>query len=144
MTCALACSLDWRGPIGSDRGDGQRATHGCTNPLAFLTAVVSSLPNSSVTPNVAPPITGHECVVGTNVARQLNAQQDADFTLASADRRETCHVAGFYQTGGPEDDQVAIGLRAAQRLADLPGRISVIELVVPGTPSERQTYIKEL
>ncbi len=106
-----------------------------TNPLAFLTAAVSSLPNSSVTPNVAPPTTGHECVVGTNVARQLNAQQDADFTLASADRRETCHVASFYQTGGPEDDQVAIGLRAAQRLADLPGRISVIELVVPGTPS---------
>jgi len=82
--------------------------------------------------------------VGTNVARQLNAQQDADFTLASADRRETCHVASFYQTGGPEDDQVAIGLRAAQRLADLPGRISVIELVVPGTPSEVQTYIKDL
>jgi putative ABC transport system permease protein len=82
--------------------------------------------------------------VGTNVARQLNAQQDADFTLTNADRHETCHVASFYQTGGPEDDRVTIGLRAAQRLADLPGRISAIELIVPGTPSEVQAYIKDL
>jgi putative ABC transport system permease protein len=103
-----------------------------TNPLAFLTS------------DVAPPTTGHECVVGTNVARQLNAQQDADFTLTNADRREICHVASFYQTGGPEDDRVAMGLRAAQRLADLPGRISAIELIVPGTPSEVQTYIRDL
>jgi putative ABC transport system permease protein len=115
-----------------------------TNPLAFLAATVSSSPNPSVTPNVAPPITGHGCVLGTNVARQLNAQQDADFTLTNADRREICHVASFYQTGGPEDDRVTIGLRAAQRLADLPGRISAIELTVPGTPSEVQAYIKDL
>jgi len=115
-----------------------------TNPLTFLVAAVSSSPNPSDTRIVAPPITGHECVVGTNVARQLNAQQGADFTLTNAERREICHVASFYQTGGPEDDRVTIGLRAAQRLADLPGRISVIELVVPGTPSEMQTYIKDL
>jgi putative ABC transport system permease protein len=82
--------------------------------------------------------------VGTNVARQLNAEQNADFTLTYSDRREVCRVAGFYQTGGPEDDRVTIGLRAAQRLADLPGRISAIELIVPGTPREVQTYISEL
>jgi putative ABC transport system permease protein len=114
-----------------------------SNPLAFLTGGVRSLLNLSPAP-VGPPIMGHECVLGTNVARQLNAQQDADFTLTIADRRETCRVASFYQTGGPEDDRVTIGLRAAQRLADLPGRISAIELTVPGTPSEVQTYIRDL
>jgi putative ABC transport system permease protein len=114
-----------------------------SNPLAFLTGGVRSLRNLSPAP-VAPPITGHECVLGTNVARQLNAQQDADFTLTNADRRDTCRVASFYQTGGPEDDRVTIGLRAAQRLANLPGRISAIELTVPGTPSEVQTYIRDL
>jgi putative ABC transport system permease protein len=115
-----------------------------TNPLVFLTAAVRSLPNHSSASDVLPPTTGHECVVGRNVARQWNAQQGADFTLTNADRREICHVASFYETGGPEDDRVAIGLRAAQRLADLPGRISAIELIVPGTPSEVQTYIKDL
>ncbi len=39
---------------------------------------------------------------------------------------------------------MTIGLRAAQRLADLPGRISAIELIVPGAPSEVQAYIKDL
>jgi putative ABC transport system permease protein len=82
--------------------------------------------------------------VGINVARQLNAQQDADFTLINEDRRETCHVASVFQTGGLEDDRVTIGLRAAQRLADLPGRVSAIEIIAPGTPTEVQTYIQDL
>jgi putative ABC transport system permease protein len=115
-----------------------------TNPLVFLTGAVRSLPNLSSTTDVAPSTTGHECVVGTNVARQWNAQRDADLILTYADRRETCQVASFYETGGPEDDQVAIGLRVAQRLADLPSRISAIELIVPGTPGEVQTYVKDL
>jgi putative ABC transport system permease protein len=115
-----------------------------SNPLAFLVAAVGSLPDSSAIPNVAPPVTGHECVVGTNVARQLNAQQDTDFTLTNADRREICHVVSLYKTGGPEDDRVTIGLHSAQHLAGLPGRISAVELTVPGTPSEVQSYIKDL
>ncbi len=125
-------------------GESPSAVVAGTDPLVILTLAASSLPDLSLAPNVAPPTTGHECVVGTNVARQLNAQQGADFTLTNADRRETCHVASFYQTGGPEDDRIAIGLRAAQRLADLPGRISAIELIVPGEPSEVQTYIEDL
>ena len=125
-------------------GESPSAVVAGTDPLVILTLAASSLPDLSLAPNVAPPTTGHECVVGTNVARQLNAQQGADFTLTNADRREICHVASFYQTGGPEDDRIAIGLRAAQRLADLPGRISAIELIVPGEPSEVQTYIEDL
>ena len=35
-------------------------------------------------------------------------------------------------------------MRAAQRLADLPGRISMVELTVPGTPGEIQNYIADL
>lgn len=115
-----------------------------TNPLAFLSGGVRSAPNLPLTSAELPPLTGHECVVGTNVARQLKVEQGADFAVSNADHREVCHVASFRQTGGPEDDRVEIGLRAAQRLADLPGRISAIELVVPGTPSEVQAYIQDL
>jgi ABC-type antimicrobial peptide transport system permease subunit len=75
----------------------------------------------------------------------VGAQQDTELVLASGDaRRESCRIANFLQRGGPEDDRVEIGLRAAQRLADLPGRISAIELTVPGTPGEIQSYIAEL
>ncbi len=116
-----------------------------SNPLAYLKAFASSAPPLAGTPrSIPPPTTGRECVVGTNVARQLNAQQDAQLALTIGDRRETCQIASFRQVGGPEDDRVDIGLRTAQRLADLPGRISAIELIVPGTPSEIQTYIADL
>jgi ABC-type antimicrobial peptide transport system permease subunit len=78
------------------------------------------------------------------VARQLNAQQDAQIVLTTGGRQETCQLASFRELGGPEDDRVEIGIRAAQRLADLPGRISDIELIVPGTPADIQNYVAEL
>lgn len=115
------------------------------NPLAFLKIFASSASPVRGTPMaVPPPTSGLECVVGTSVARQLNAEQDAQLTLTIGDRRETCQIVSFRQVGGPEDDRVETGLHTAQRLADLPGRISALELVVPGTPSEIQTYLTDL
>jgi len=118
-----------------------------TSPLAFLRIVGSARGEH---PPV-PPATGRECVVGENAARQLSSEKNAELeldkaelTLTSGTRQETCEVASFRKLGGPEDDRIAIGLRAAQRLADLPGRISALELVVPGTPREIQIYIANL
>jgi len=82
--------------------------------------------------------------VGARVAKQLALQQDTELVVASDDRRASCRVASFRQTGGPEDDRIAIGLQVAQRLTDLPDRISAIELTVPGTPGEIQGYIANL
>lgn len=115
-----------------------------TNPLAFLRVFSSPAPQVAGSPIAIPPPTGRECVVGTNVARQLNVQQDEQLTLTSEGRSETCQIASFRQLGGPEDDRIEIGLRTAQRLADLPGRISILELIVPGTPSDIQSYVAEL
>jgi len=114
-----------------------------SNPLAFLIGrVLSSTPETSL--NRPTPSQGQVCVAGTRVAKQMGLQQDMELVLASGDRREWCRVASFRQTGGPEDDRVEIGLRAAQRLTDLLGRISAIELIVPGTPGEIQSYIADL
>jgi putative ABC transport system permease protein len=116
-----------------------------TNPLAFLKAFASSASSPAGTPTAIPPmLTGRECMIGTNVARQLNAEQDSQLTLTFGDRQAACQIASLRQVGGPEDDRVEIGLRTAQRLADLPGRVSAIELTVPGTPGEIQTYIADL
>jgi putative ABC transport system permease protein len=115
-----------------------------SNPLAFLTASVLSSSTPDANLNGPAPSPRQVCVAGTRVARQMGLQQDTELVLASGDRRESCRVASFRQTGGPEDDRVAIGLRAAQRLTDLPGRISAIELIVPGTPGEIQSYIAHL
>jgi putative ABC transport system permease protein len=53
-------------------------------------------------------------------------------------------VAIIIAHGGTEDNQILINLDVAQRLAALPGKISLIQLSVPGTPQEIQTYISGL
>ncbi len=115
-----------------------------SNPLAFLTASVRSSPTLPGSLNEPNPSSGPVCVPGVRVAQQVGAQQETELNLANGDRRESCRIAGFGQTGGPEDDRIAIGLRTAQRLAGLPDRISAIELTVPGTPGEIQSYIADL
>jgi putative ABC transport system permease protein len=115
-----------------------------TNPLAFLRISVSSISHAAEAPVMVPPLSDHVCVVGTNAERQLNAQQNFQLDLAVQDRLETCQIASLTATGGPEDDLVKMELRVAQRLAALPGRISALELAVPGMPDEIQTYIASL
>jgi putative ABC transport system permease protein len=114
------------------------------NPFAFITVSLKA-PSTVVpdSPAASRPLE-NVCVLGVRVAHQLNAQQHAELALSAGGRRESCRVASFSQTGGPEDDRVEIPLRAAQRLAGLPGRISAMELRVPGTPAAIQTYITDL
>jgi putative ABC transport system permease protein len=115
-----------------------------TNPFGIIRINVSSTSHVPDVPVITPPLSDRVCVVGINAVRQLNAQQDSQLNLTVQDRLETCQIAGLAAAGGPEDDLVKIELRAAQRLAGLPGRISAMELVVPGTPDEIQTYIASL
>src|SRR5579885_3631162 len=61
----------------------------------------------------------------------------------SGDVESAC-AFGIAQTGGPEDNQVIVGLKTAQSLASLPGRISLIQLSIPGTPQQIQNYIATL
>jgi putative ABC transport system permease protein len=84
------------------------------------------------------------CMVGGRIGKRLQVQQDAQITLSNGDRSETCQVAGLGESGGPEDDQIGVGLRTAQRLANLPGRLNDIQLIVPGTPTKIQSYIESL
>jgi putative ABC transport system permease protein len=117
------------------------------NPFVFAFRGVVALDRLSASadaPPNEPPAPKNVCVAGVRVAQQLGIQQDAELVLANVDRHESCHAASFNKTGGPEDDRIAIGLRAAQRLADLPGRISAVQLRVPGTPQEISSYIADL
>lgn len=108
------------------------------NPLFLAKVDPSANPNRSASPSE------NICVAGVRFAKQVGVEQDADLVVASGDRRESCRVVSFRQTGGSEDNRLEIDLRAAQRLADLPDRISMIELIVPGTPAEIQNYVADL
>lgn len=116
-----------------------------TNPLAFVRVPTRSRSAApAATPDEPTPSPEHVCVVGARVAQRVGVQQGAELILANGGHRESCRVASFRETGGPEDDRVVIGLSTAQRLSDLPDRISAIEVIVPGTPGAIQGYIADL
>jgi putative ABC transport system permease protein len=115
-----------------------------SSPFAFVRVSLRSSSSAAANSGEANQPAENACVVGVRVAQQLNAQQNMQLVLADGKRRESCHVASFRKAGGPEDDQITIDLRAAQRLAGLPDRISVIELRVPGAPSTIQTFVTDL
>jgi putative ABC transport system permease protein len=115
-----------------------------SQPLAFVRIAMQVPSAPAGNASGAKPYMESYCVAGARVAQQLGAQQDTELILVNGDRRESCRVASLKQTGGPEDDRITIALRAAQRLADLPKRISAVELVVPGTPDAIQNYIADL
>ncbi len=115
-----------------------------TKPLAFLVGtVVPTGTNPASTPPLKLP-QDPVCVPGQRIAKRLGAERNAQLVLTDGERSESCVVASFRNTGGPEDDRVEIELHAAQRLADLPGRISAINLYVPGTPQQVEAYAASL
>ncbi|GAC1622251.1 MAG: ABC transporter permease [Candidatus Acidiferrum sp.] len=81
------------------------------------------------------------CDVGTRVAAQLNVQSGDRLALDSGVRQLTCLVQKMSSAGGTEDSQIFLPLNSAQRLAALPGRISVVRLTVSGKPAEIEAYI---
>jgi putative ABC transport system permease protein len=84
------------------------------------------------------------CHVGARVAREMRLHPNDRLFLRSQGREETCHVASIEATGGSEDNQISVRLDAAQRLAALPGHISLVQISVPGTPRAIGSYITEL
>jgi putative ABC transport system permease protein len=61
-----------------------------------------------------------------------------------ASQRESCSGTNFAATGGPEDDQLMVTLPVAERLAGTPGKISVVEITVPGKPASVNEFIATL
>jgi putative ABC transport system permease protein len=114
-----------------------------SSPLSFVKLSFSSTPLESSDKPVLP--SQNLCIAGARFAQQAGVQENTELILTSIDHRESCLVASIQaSTGGPEDDRVVTGLRTAQRLAGLPERVSTIELRVPGTPNEIQSYVSSL
>lgn len=84
------------------------------------------------------------CISGQRIAARLGAEQNASLIIADGDHSESCTVVSLSRTGGPEDDRVEMDLHQAQRLAGLTGRISAINLYVPGTSQQKADYVASL
>jgi len=102
-------------------------------------------PGAKIAPqNLSSSPSAESCYVGESLAGKLRLQPGSAVQLTNGDKKETCTVAGILSTGGPADSQIFLELHAAQRLANLPGRLSMIQLVVGGTPKEIETRVADL
>lgn len=84
------------------------------------------------------------CEVGVKAAGQFKVHPGDSLHLGNQGREATCKVFAVVATGGAEDTQIFTKLAAAQTLADLPGRISLVQLSVTGTPDSIQRFIAAL
>jgi len=84
------------------------------------------------------------CEAGAKAATQFNVHAGDSLHLRNQGREATCKVFAVVATGGAEDSQIFTRLATAQTLGDLPGRISLLQLSVTGTPDSIQSFIAAL
>jgi putative ABC transport system permease protein len=84
------------------------------------------------------------CEAGVKAAELFKVHAGDSLHLRNQGREATCKLFAVVATGGAEDTQIFTKLATAQALADLPGRISLIQLSVTGTPDSIQQFIAAL
>lgn len=84
------------------------------------------------------------CLVGRNAARRLQVVPGSPLELRYADQSVLLTVAGIATAGGAEDSQVFVNLPVAQQLADLTGRIGLVQLSVAGLPDQIEGFASRL
>lgn len=84
------------------------------------------------------------CNLGIKASSQLGVHEQQKLLLRAGSVEQVCSILQVKTYGGQEDNQIFVGLQSAQRLAGLPGRISLIQASVPGTPRSIEHYIGNL
>ena len=84
------------------------------------------------------------CEIGAKAAAQFKVQAGDGLQLRDQGREASCRIFAVVATGGAEDSQIFTKLKTAQTLADLAGRISLIQLSVTGTPTSVNSFISAL
>jgi len=84
------------------------------------------------------------CFAGHRLASRMHLRVSDEVVLRNGDREEPCGIVQIWLRGDAEDDQILPTLGAAQRLAGLPGRVSLIQLTLRGTPQEMDSYLAGL
>ncbi len=91
---------------------------------------------------------GSSCVVGAHIASQLRMGLGDSMKLEAitsrAGQSETCRISSILSTGTSEDDQVFVPLASLQSLNGLAGKISVMEMSVPGETAEIERMMGDL
>jgi putative ABC transport system permease protein len=84
------------------------------------------------------------CEIGAKAAVQFKVHAGDSLQLRNQEKTAECKVFAVVATGGAEDTQVFTKLPAAQALANLSGRLSLIQLSVTATPDSVKEFIASL
>jgi putative ABC transport system permease protein len=84
------------------------------------------------------------CIVGRDVAHALSLVPGNQIRLQTSHASLSMIVAGVFEAGGDEDNQVIVSLEKAQQLAGAPGKISVVAVSVPGSPLQIEQALRLL
>jgi putative ABC transport system permease protein len=84
------------------------------------------------------------CLVGRSAAQKLGLSLGSELELSYGNGHEQLHVSGIVTAGGPDDNQIFLDLGTAQRLAGLEGRLSLVQLSVPGTPAAIEQFASKI
>ncbi len=71
---------------------------------------------------------GAEAIIGISVAEKLRLAVGVPLSLTAQGRTRTFRVVGILSTGGSEDEQVFVTLRAAQELTGRAAQLSLIQV----------------
>lgn len=85
-----------------------------------------------------------QSLVGISVARKLGLRIGDTLTVTAQGRSRTFRVAGILTSGGSEDEQIFVTLRAAQELANRHGRVSLIQVSVLTGQNRIENVIRNL
>jgi putative ABC transport system permease protein len=84
------------------------------------------------------------CEIGAKAATQFKVNVGDTLRLRNKEKEQTCKIFAVVTTGGAEESQIFAHLGAVQSLGELPGRISLIQLSVNGTPDALSRFIAGL
>jgi putative ABC transport system permease protein len=84
------------------------------------------------------------CHLGVKVASALHVREGDKLTLRNGSVEEDCSVWSVFSNGGQQDNQIFVYIQTAQKLAQLPGQVGLIEVVIPGTPQSIERFINDL
>ena len=84
------------------------------------------------------------CRIGASVSTHFQVHVKDSLALAAGKSVKGCPIDKVWSFGGPEDNQIFLGLETVQQLTGLVNRVSVIALSVPGTPKQVEEYLGSL
>jgi len=89
-------------------------------------------------------VSSARCAVGQKLASALKLSQHDGIMLSTGLPKYSCSVSVLPPSGGPEDSQVFIYLNDVQWILGQQGRISLVQLSVPGTSEQIEKFIDSL